>query len=96
MDLKDVSEWTIWIDDVEGELAMDPHQYGDDFTGRKIEVLAKEEIIPKIDELEKKLKLATDAALAFQKLATCYRTGKQPSEKLFKELVGANMFLDAR
>lgn len=43
-----VSEWEIFIDDVEGELAMDKREgYG----GRMIEVVAKEEIMPHLSAL---------------------------------------------
>lgn len=53
IELKDVSEWTIWIDDVEGELAMDSR----DCRGRNIEVIAKEEIEPIITRLQAENKL---------------------------------------
>jgi len=39
-----------------------------------------------VKALEGKLKVAVEAALAYQKLSVCYRVGKQPTEKLFKEL----------
>lgn len=52
--MKDVSEWTIWIDDVEGELAMTAHDCG----GREIDVVAKEEILPYIQSLIDRIKLA--------------------------------------
>lgn len=47
-----VSEWTIFIDDLEGELAMEKRE---DATGRTIDVLAKEEIMPEIKALEDRL-----------------------------------------
>lgn len=49
MNLKDVREWNIFIDNVDGELAMEKRE---DSTGRLIEVIAKEEILPLIKELE--------------------------------------------
>lgn len=51
-ELNDVSEWTIFIDDHCGELAMDVRQ---DAGGRSIDVLAKEEIMPKYHALQKQL-----------------------------------------
>lgn len=35
-----------------------------------------------------------DAAKAFQELATCYRIGKRPSEKLFARLEKANAAIE--
>ena len=48
----------------------------------------------KYKELEAKLQEAVEAALAYQKLSNCYRVGKQPTEKLFKELDKANKVLE--
>lgn len=62
--LKNVSEWTIFIDDVQGELAMyrDEDQRG----GRMIDVVAKEEVLPVIkglqDEIDR-LKFIIDKGL---------------------------------
>ncbi len=58
-DLKDVSEWTIFIDDVQGELAMDKRE---EQTGREIAVLSKEEILPKLKELEHQLLVSREAS----------------------------------
>jgi hypothetical protein len=44
VELNDVSEWTIWIDDVDGQLMMTEN----DCTGRNIEVVARDEIMPHI------------------------------------------------
>lgn len=46
------------------------------------------------DKHENKYKEAHSAALAFQKLTVCYRVGKTPSEKLFKEIKKARAFLE--
>lgn len=47
-----------------------------------------------IKELEEKLKGAVEAAFAYQKLSMCYRLGKNPTEKLFKELEKAGKTLE--
>ncbi len=50
-------------------------------------------ILPKLDDQEtldevtnKLLAEARSAALAYQQMCVCYRIGKRPSEKLFKQL----------
>lgn len=48
----------------------------------------------KITELKKNLEIAVKAVKAYQKLNLIYRTGKRPSEKLFKELEKAGNFLN--
>lgn len=47
-----VSEWDIFIDDVEGELAMDKSE---EIGGRFIEVIAKEEVIEDLEWMLKEL-----------------------------------------
>jgi len=46
-----------------------------------------------VEEVEKDKRKAIQAAKAYQELCTHYRIGKTPSEKLFKRLDAANMFL---
>jgi len=46
-----------------------------------------------VEEVEKDKRKAINAAKAYQELCTHYRIGKTPSEKLFKRLDAANMFL---
>ncbi len=41
----------------------------------------------------KKLERLRDAALAYKELATCYRIGKRPTEKLFDRLDKADAAL---
>jgi 5'-deoxynucleotidase YfbR-like HD superfamily hydrolase len=46
-----------------------------------------------VEEVEEEKNKAIQAAKAYQELCTHYRIGKTPSEKLFKRLDAANMFL---
>jgi hypothetical protein len=47
-----------------------------------------------MSEWIKELAEMKDAAKAYRELCTCYRVGKQPSERLFKRLEKANDLLD--
>ena len=49
-------------------------------------------IISKQDKLIVQMR---DAAHAYQELATCYRLGKKPTEKLFKRLEAVKATLEA-
>lgn len=53
VDFKDLSQWEIFIDDVCGELGMQKIKHT---TGRNIDVVAKEEIMPLYEKLQAQLK----------------------------------------
>jgi hypothetical protein len=48
----------------------------------------------RVRKLESRIRVLEDAAKAYRDLCTCYRIGKQPTEKLFNEIDKARAALE--
>ena len=85
-----MSEMTIGI------LSMPDELFWDDSPLTRIQHnAAREEAVAEITRLKADANRLAEAALAYQELSTCYRVGKQPTEKLFKRLEQARAALAA-